>query len=192
MRSKRTHGVLAVFLTLAAGGWAIAAEDDRVAEGPITIVGSPTLIPVGTPCVVDLVPEREGKTIVEDRLEGTVVEALETGIRLDVDSERRTVTNHPALGAIPYLNRLTRSIGIAAPRPAEERTAWIASASIRSIRCLGASNDPAPREGASISPPGLLEMTSEMTTFDDGKGTIGVDFDFAPIDREPVDPSRPD
>ena len=188
MRSKRNCGMLAAFMTLAAGGWAIAAEDDRSAEGPITIVGSPTLIPVGTHCVVDLVPEREGRAVAEVRIEGTVVEALETGIRLDVDSERRVVSNHPSLNAIPYLNRLTRSIGVAAPRPAEDRAVWIASETIRSLRCLGATDDPPTREGTSGSPP----LSLEMTIVDDGEGRIGVDYNFAPIDREPDGPSRPD
>ena len=87
---------------------------------PIKILASPSILQPGTPCrvEVDEQPPTVYRTVVTT-YEGTVVEADDEGIRLDVREVRR-VNAVPAVSKVPFSDRLFRNVGIGEARARRE------------------------------------------------------------------------
>jgi hypothetical protein len=111
-----------------------AAEGD---EEVITIIGSPSLIPEGSRCVITLKPVADRQDTVETTFEGTVIVASAGEIVLAVTQTRRVSSANSPGAKIPFVNRLFRNIGIAATTPGEERIVSVAAPTIQSVQCLG-------------------------------------------------------
>ena len=106
---------------------------------PIKILASPSILRPGTPCriEVDEQPPTVYRTVVTT-YEGTVVEADDEGVRLDVREVRRE-TAVPAVAKVPFSDRLFRNVGIGRPAPdAKHPPLAIAAAKIRSVTVLPA------------------------------------------------------
>ncbi|WP_165233292.1 hypothetical protein [Aquisphaera insulae] len=117
------------------------AEEPAVTKPrPITIVASPSILQPGTRCRVEVEerPPTALKSIVTT-YEGTVAEADDRGIRLDVREVRR-VDSVPAASKLPFSDRLFRNVGIGRPDPDQKVPPMaIAAAKIRSVTVLAAA-----------------------------------------------------
>ncbi|WP_152053971.1 hypothetical protein [Tautonia marina] len=113
------------------------ANADDGDEKVITIIGSPSLIPEGSRCLIHLKPVANRKDTVATTFEGTVVEASAGEIVLAVAQTRRVSTANSPGAKIPLVNRLFRNIGIAATTPGEPRIVTIAAETIQSVQCFG-------------------------------------------------------
>ncbi|WP_143206565.1 hypothetical protein [Singulisphaera sp. GP187] len=111
------------------------ADDSERREHQITILTSPSVLPVGTQCQVELNSElNDQQEVVETVYEGKVAKANDDGITLTVVSERRKVSNGSTASRIPIVNRLFTNMGIAKSKPGKEKDCWIPAEKIRSVR----------------------------------------------------------
>ncbi|MEW4568614.1 hypothetical protein AB1L88_12185 [Tautonia sp. JC769] len=133
MRHGNVRIIAAALLAIVPLAHAKAAAGD---EAVITIIGSPTLIPEGSRCVIALKPVANRQNTVATTFEGTVVEASARQIVLSVTETRRVASENSPGAKIPFVNRLFRNIGIAATTPGEERIVSIAAETIQSVQCL--------------------------------------------------------
>jgi hypothetical protein len=117
--------------------FALAGEGEKPARPiTITIMASPTILPVGTRCRVETIAKDEGSETVTTTYEGKVVEAKDDGVKLTVTSERQErVRKVPHAKQFP-MNRLFRNVGIGLAEPGKEKEIWIPSETIRSVTQL--------------------------------------------------------
>ncbi len=113
----------------------VRADDSKGREHQITIITSPSVLPAGTRCQVELIPEtNDRKDVVETVYEGKVAKANDDGITLSVASVKRKVSDGSAASRIPFVNRLFTNVGIAQPKLGEEKDVWIPAEKIRSVK----------------------------------------------------------
>ena len=112
----------------------LAADDEpRELVRPITIVASPTILPQGAACRVELVAKKTGARSTSCTIyEGTILEAAADGVRLAVTREEHQVHNEGFSIGLPFIDRHFKSSGVAA-EPEEGKEVWVAAAKIESI-----------------------------------------------------------
>ena len=164
---RKTIAVLAAlsFLAILAPSLVVGFPDvpARPKARLIKILASPSILKPGTPCriEVDEHPPTAYRTAVTT-YEGTVVEADDEGVRLDV-REMRRVDAVPAVSRIPFSDRLFRNVGIARPAPgAKLPPVAIAAAKVRSITVLPAGTPQAAETGKlEFVPPSPLKSVQK-------------------------------
>jgi hypothetical protein len=109
------------------------ADEPPDAGRRITVVASPAIIPPGTRCRVDLIPEAQGSATVELTYEAQVVAADDDGLTLTVFATRRTDVYNAGAARLPLVGRLFTNIGIDRPKPGEEQDVRIPAEKIRSV-----------------------------------------------------------
>lgn len=133
------HACLLALTAAAISGSSARAmgEPEAPARRQITIIASPSTIPVGAQCLVEMSPESNdrGETL-EISHEGKIAEAKDDGISLTIASTRQVITKGGSASRLPVVGRLFRNIGIGHPKPGEERKVWIPAEKIRSVKLL--------------------------------------------------------
>jgi hypothetical protein len=126
-------GVSFLGLGFSSGLWANDAPAKRESGVRIQMVASPSVIPKGSRCRIDLLPKiDQAKRAVETHYEGTIVEATDEGISLKVASSRLETTPKFAV-ANPIGRRLFRNVGIGRVDPDHQETIWLPAASIKTV-----------------------------------------------------------
>jgi len=109
-------------------------EDPKGDASSITIKASPSLLPQGASCTIELAPARAGWTgTVLTTYEGTVKDATAEGVMLTVSQSRSRRLSGTPLDRIPHLNRLTTSVGVGLPSPSRRKDVWIPIEGIKSV-----------------------------------------------------------
>jgi hypothetical protein len=113
----------------------VRAGDSNSQEHRITIITSPSILPVGTRCQVELNFETNDQgEVTETVYEGKVAKANDDGITLTVTSIKRKAIRQSLASRVPIVNRLVRNVGIARPKPEEAKDVWIPARKIRSVK----------------------------------------------------------
>ncbi len=137
MRNGCVGLVAAAIVSIVSTSGIVSAAEDEGDQAAITIIGSPSLLPEGSRCTIELKPEENDREAVETTYQGKVTRTTGEVIMLSEYEERRCATLKSPIADIPYLNRLVRNIGIRKPSPGEEATVSIPVEKIRSVRCYG-------------------------------------------------------
>jgi hypothetical protein len=112
------------------------AGDAQKRPRPIAITASPSILPVGTVCQVELNPMDHKAETVTTYYEGRIVDAKDEGLKLIVTSEWQVrVDKIKYVSGCPQ-NRLFREVIIGRPEPGKEKDIWIPSETIRSVTQL--------------------------------------------------------
>jgi len=131
------HGcLLVVAAVLAQSADRDVRSDDSEGRKPqITIITSPSALPVGTECQVELNPEKNDQNeVVETVYWGKIAKANDDEITLTVASVKRKASSQSIASRLPVVNRLFTNVGIVQPKPGEAKNVRISAEKIRSVK----------------------------------------------------------
>jgi len=114
------------------------AQGSKAPDRSASAIANPSTLKEGQRCLIELKPEKDARNAsVSITYGGVIAKADDNGLALTVSTMTRQEVQDSPLSGVPILNRLTRNIGIANPKPGDkDAEVWIPAEKIDSVRVL--------------------------------------------------------